>query len=150
MSETANAPLDLNIDLSSVETARPVLPAGNYVAIVKAMEKQENKAKTGFNLVVHFATVAPTTSIKGSPVDAGFQIIDRYPLQPSQEKPDSNYWQVKLAQLQDAATGSSDEHRPAFNPQEILGKQVLLVLDVESSDEYGDQNRVKRVLQLRD
>lgn len=150
MTKPVNDPLNLGIDLNQVDTGRPVLVAGTYQMNVASVEVQDNKAGTGRNLIVDFATTAPATSTKDKEVAAGFRVRNYYPLQPSDKKPENDLWQQRLAQLQDAVLGTTQGDRPPFNPHEFKDKMVMIVLDIESSEEYGDQNRVKRILRLEE
>lgn len=149
MSEAID-PLNLNVDLNNVDTGRPVLPAGMYAMKVDNVEVVENKAGTGRNLIVDFALTQPAESTKGHPVHAGFRVRSYYPLQASEKNPDSDLWKQQLARLQDVITGSSLGNRGPFNPYEFREKEILVDLVVENTDEFGDQNRVKRLVRLED
>ena len=96
MSE-ATDPLALGVDLNDVDAGRPVLPKAQYVMKVDNVEVVENKAGTGRNLIIDFATTQPTESTKGAHVNVGFRIRNYYPLQPSENNPDSDLWKQRLA-----------------------------------------------------
>ena len=144
MSE-ATDPLALGVDLNDVDTGRPVLPKAQYVMKVDNVEVVENKVGTGRNLILDFATTQPTESIKGAQVNVGFRIRNYYPLQPSENNPDSDLWKQRLARLQDTLLATKQGERGEFNPYDFKERQVIADIDIETSEEYGDQNRVKKI-----
>lgn len=146
----SNDPLNLGIDLNEVDTSRPVLKAGVYSMKVNRVEVSENSAGTGRNLVVDFALTAPGESVKGEQINPGFSVRNYYPLQPSEKNPDSDFWKQNLARLQDAVLGTSQGNRPPLNPGELREKQILVNIDIEESEEYGKQNRIKKLMRLEE
>lgn len=149
MSE-ATDPLALNVSLDDVDTGRPVVAPGVYAMKIGNVEVVDNKAGTGRNLIVDFELIQPAQSTKDAVINPGFRIRNYYPLQPSEKNPESDLWKQQLARLQDAVMGTSIGNRGAFNPYDFREKQVLVDVSVETSDEYGDQNRVKRLMRLEE
>jgi hypothetical protein len=149
MSE-ATDPLNLDVNLDDVDTSRPVLPKATYSMVVHKVEVSENKAKSGRNLIVDFATTQPHQSTKDVNINPGFTVRSYYPLQASEKHPESDLWKQQLARLQDAVTGTEQGARGAFNPHEFTGQAVLLTLDIETSEEFGEQNRIRKVMRLEE
>lgn len=138
-------PLGLGIDLSGVDTSRPALPEGMYVLEVKDVKREQNKAQTGFNLVVAFATTSDSPDVTGEKnIAAGFQVRKYYPLQQSDNAKAPDF-KADLARLQDAVEGTEQGNRPPFNPFNYVGRQVMAKLKVETTDEYGTQNNIAKL-----
>jgi hypothetical protein len=136
----------LNSDLSSVEAGFPTLEAGTYDCIIADMKVIDQKApKTGKNLEVTLKTAQqarthgpnPTTKAPGFPLRdiVGLSATEKY-------DPRQRLAAIKLAVLgnQDGAFGT---------PEMYIGKPVTVRIKVESSAEYGDQNRVQAYVQRR-
>ena len=149
-------PLGLNINLNAVETSRPVLSPGTWPMEVKVVEIQENKAKTGRNLMVVFALADEATSTKAAEegrtndLSPGYVLAKYYPLQQS-EHPKAPDFRVDIARLIDAAFGTSQGNRPSFSEalSQIEGKVVAVRTKVRSSEEYGDQPEIVGIAPLR-
>jgi hypothetical protein len=133
-------PLSFAIDTNDVDTSRPVIVAGSYIARIDAADIVENKDKTGHNLLVKFSTTAKATSIAGAEtgktddVPAGYKLSRYYPLQPSTKSPDFDF-RKGLAELQDAALKCERGARPQFNPADFPGKEVVIVVKVRTQTE---------------
>jgi hypothetical protein len=138
--------LDLNIDLTDVSTTMPVLSSGLYNMVISDMEVQENKKKTGNNLVVTFKTTTAETSVqameKGEADDLkpGYPVKKWYPLQQSDNENAPDF-RRDLAALQEAAVGS----KGLFDMDQIRGKAVAVKIGVSDSEQYGLSNDVNRV-----
>ena len=138
--------LNLNIDLSNVDTTMPVLSSGLYNLTIKNFEVAENKKKTGQNLVATFATTTQETSVqameKGEMGDLkpGFTIRKWYPLQQS-DNPDAPDFTRDLAILQEAALGVKKN----LDLNELLDKLVAAKVKVSDSEEYGLGNDIGRI-----
>lgn len=138
-------PLGLGLDLSGVDTSRPVLPEGSYILEVGKVERTENKAKTGFNLVVQFKTTADSPDVTGERVmSAGYAITKYYPLQQSANEKAPDY-KADLARLQDAVEGTEQGNRPPFNPFNYVGRLVHAKLKIRTDDEFGTQNEIGKI-----
>ena len=139
-------PLDLNIDLTGTDTAMPCLSDGLYNMTIKSLDKVENKAKTGFNLVAVFVTTTPATSVNAigrgdsNDISAGFPVRKWYPLQQS-ENPNAPDFKRDLAVLQEACLGATGK----FDVNQLVGKTVSVKVKARESDDYGWGNEVGRV-----
>lgn len=128
-------PLNFQLDLNDTDTSAPVLVEGTYIARIEKADVVENTAKTGHNLCVIFATTAPATSTAGAErgvegdVAAGWKLRRYYSLQPSLKNPDFDF-RKGLAELQDAALKCERGARPPFNPNDLLGKEVVIKVKV--------------------
>jgi len=139
MSEDIMSALD-TLDLSTVETGMPLLPEMLVALQVTEINLTPNKAGTGHNLNIKFATTEPMTSTEGKAINPGFPVFDLISLAPT-EKYDPK---PKLAEFKEAATGSKTG---PFNPiEQYIGAVVTVRLGIERSDEYGNKNRIKRYI----
>lgn len=143
-------PLELDVDLSQVDTSFPVLVGGLKDLRVVGLARAENKAKTGFNLVVSFETTEPDTDLKGNTVLPGYKLTSYYPLQAKEgTAPDKvDGWKRNLAAFQDACLGTEQGTRPAkFIGDDYLNKIVRANVVAEPT-EAGDrmQNSIKSVV----
>lgn len=146
--DTTFEPIDLDVDLQGIDTTIPVIKKGVYDFDISAMTKEENKDKNGFNLVVVFKTTDATESITEKEIAPGFPMKKWYPLQKKPGGSDKFDYRVGLAQLIDAALGTTMENRPKFSSGLIIGKRVRASLAVVENKEAGDgsfQNEIKRL-----
>lgn len=148
-------PLNLNVELAGVDTARPLIPDNSQVPmLVKEVAVDDNKARTGKNLIVTFATAAPCVSTKNKQINPGFVLTKYYPLQPSQKQIDSGMGDrpfIDLSMLVDALFGTDESNRPNLTGEvvsQMTGKQALVVIRIRDSEDYGEQNEIARVLPL--
>lgn len=143
----------LNVNINDVDTTVALIPDRTIVpAVVETVEVDENKAKTGHNLIITFATTAPVpeSTVPGKPVGPGRKLTNYYPLQASEkqiENGQENMWLERIVQLIDNVLGTEQGNRPTLEEavEALRGKPVALTVRVESDDQYGDQNRVGRV-----
>jgi hypothetical protein len=135
-------PSDLGtVDLTTVETGIPVLPAGDYLVRLVSMEQQTSKNGKPL-LVIKVETAEDSEDEKGNTVNAGFPLFDRISLTPTE-----NYNPARrLAELQEAFLG---EKRPEFDTDDFIDGEARIKLKIEESDEFGRQNRVARYLPKR-
>lgn len=133
--QTELDPLGLNIDTNAVDTSRPLVSDGTYACRVSKAEVSPNKAGTGRNLIVEFTTTVPATSTaalaegRSNDIAPGWKFTRYYPLQQS-DNPKAPDFRVDPIKLQDACLGTKQGTRPAFNPNDFLGKEVLIVVKV--------------------
>lgn len=146
MTEETNVdPLGLGLDLSTVDTGRPVLPEQLHALVIDSIEVKPNKKETGRNLVVVFKTVNDSPDVTGAKtISAGYPITKYYPLQQSDNEKAPDYRQ-DLARLQDAVEGTKQGERPPFNPYNYQGQMVLAKLKVRKDEEYGDSNEITKL-----
>lgn len=140
-----NEPLNLNIGLGDVDTSMPRLASGKHLMGIKKAEVGPNKAGTGHNLLVSFATKEPAESTAGDVLNPGFQVRKYYPLQQS-DKENAPDFRRDIAVLIDAAYNVDDaNNRPTLSQETIaglVGREVVVTVKVTQSDEYGEQNEV--------
>lgn len=133
-----------NIDLSTVETARPNLPSGVYLMTVKKVELQDQKApKTGKNLSIQLGLVEPATSVpnhKGETqtLQPGFPVFDLISMTKTfRENGEVKYDPLpRLAKFREAVLGSKDGK---FMPlEQYLGQQVMVKVKFEADSKGKD------------
>ena len=128
------------LDLSSIETGVPILPARIYSLQVDKVEVVENKKKTGHNLTIELSTVNTEEAEGGKVLNPGFKVFDLISL----VKTDKYNPIEKLAAFKESATGSKSGN---FNPPEqYIGAIVQVRLAIEDDKEYGRKNRINRYL----
>ena len=146
--------LALNVDLAGHDASRPLLPPADYPLSIKEIKVEENKDKTGRNLVVSFATTQPATSVTGKPIPVGQVLTNYYPLQASEkqiEKGTPDAWKDRIALLIDAALQTDETTRPNLNGEvaaAMYGKVVLGSVSIEKTEQYGEQNRLGQLKPL--
>ena len=146
--------MNLSVDIAGHDATYPLIPPGDYPFTIKSLAVEDNKDKTGRNLVVEFATAQPLTSTRGKPIAVGQTLRNYYPLQPSPEaieKGTPNKWKDRICLLIDAALSTNENNRPNLNPEvaaALIGKTLLGSVAIESSAQYGDQNRLGNVKPL--
>lgn len=143
---TENDALGLGMDLSGVDTNRPVLPEASYILEVKDVKVEQNKKQTGRNLVVEFMTTSDCTDATGARViGAGYTILKYYPLQQS-DNPKAPDFQADLARLQDAVEGPESRAGGAkFQPFNYVGAKVMAKLKIRNDEQYGPSNEIGRL-----
>jgi hypothetical protein len=134
-----------NYDLTNVDTAFPVLKAGTCDFVIAEMKTERSKNNNGSNIHIQLKTAMPWTTTKDASVNPGFPVRDSVfiPDDKSTEK-GAKAMQMsmqKLAQLKLSAFGTQDGKVGPFDSYH--GKIVTARIKVESSEEYGDQNRVQ-------
>lgn len=144
-------PLDLDLDLNSVDTSRQIPIQGDYRARVVSADIKPNKAGTGRNLAVQFELTQNATSVQAAQqgaegdINPGYKVTRYYPLQQS-ENPKAPRFEADLARLQDACLGTSLGNRPRFNPTQFVGREVIVTLrpDMDNA-EFGPSCEVRGV-----
>lgn len=129
----------LNMDLSNTETGFPVIVPGPYALRVGKMEVKPSKTagKEGNkNLNIELQLTEPA-SLRDGKVVTKLSIYHTIALTQSEKyDPKQN-----LARFKEAVTGSKDG---AFAPfEQYYGQTVMCNVTIESSEQYGDQNRIK-------
>jgi len=140
-------PLGLGLDLSQVDTSRPVLPEALYVLNIKDVKVQPSKKDADKkNLVVTFETTAEAMDVTGTKqINAGYIVTKYYPLQQSDNDKAPDF-KRDLAFLQDAVEGTKQGERPPFNPFNYVGQRVMAKLKVRADDgEFGAQNDIAKL-----
>lgn len=139
-------PIELDVDLSAVDTQYPVLAKGVYDFDVKSITREENKDKTGFNLKVQFSLVDPAKTYNDKDVAPGLTLTKYYPLQKKEGGSDKFDYRVGLASLIDAVLNTSMENRPKFNSSDLINKRVRANVAVVKNDQDDSlQNEIKKL-----
>ena len=126
-----------SIDLSSVETAMPILPAGLYQARVATMTADQNKAGTGHILNIKLQLTQPQQDGKGNPTNPNFPLFDRISLVAT-EKYDPK---PALARFMEGTLGHKNGK---FMPlEQYIGQEVTVKVAIEDDAQYGRKNVVK-------
>lgn len=134
-------PLDIDVDLSNVDTSMPLLPVALYDLVIDDLKKEDNKDKTGHNLTVTFKTTSPIESVQGKPINPGFTLKKWFPLQPSKKENTTWDYRTGLAQLIDAAYGTTMGDRPKIT-DDLKGKVVRARVNIEKNKEGLDANAI--------
>jgi hypothetical protein len=122
------------MDLSNTETTRPVLKEASQKVKLVRLELKDQKGGAGKNLRVIIALEEPAPCKDGRTVQPGFQHTETISLVPT-----DNYNPAEnLARIQECFLGRKGK----WNSQEIIGRTGVVRFRIESTKEYGDQNRV--------
>lgn len=142
---------DFNLDVSDLNTARPILPARDYTMEFTGVEIKPNKKETGRNLVCQFKTIEKHTSLLGDEVPAGLMAFKYFPMQPNPEKVgldtyDPEGFKKDMTIFLDALYNvKSPTERPRLNFaafHDKLGTRLLVPLTVENDKVMGQSNGV--------
>lgn len=133
----------LNQDLSSVDTSRPLLAAGNVELTVAEMKVEPNKKQTGQNLNIVFKTVNSERSVKGETIAPGFPVFHTVSLTPT-EKYTPESIQRSIKSLLEGLYGHANCPKTFGTTDDHLSKTCTAKLIVEESDQYPPSNRINR------
>ena len=140
------------LDLSTVQTALPVLPAGVYEVIVSELKFDENKAKTGKLLNIKLTLVNPCKSLpddKGATreVNQGFPLFDRISAVRTFKDDGIEVKYDPLPRFAAFKEGVLGDKTGAFMPlEQYAGKKVGVRIAVEDDAEFGRKNVVKKYI----
>lgn len=140
--------MSLNVDLAGHDATRPIIPPSDQPLVIADIKVDDNKDKTGKNLIVEFQTTQPITSTRGKPVQVGTKLTNYYPLQASQKQIEAGTplaFKDRIALLLDAAFNTGESNRPNLNTDTAIalkGKVVLASISIDNDPQYGEQNRV--------
>lgn len=142
----SNEPLNLNIDLTKVDTSMPRLSAGEYLCVIEsAAITQKNDDPTKHNLLVTYKTLEEGSDQNGKPMQPGVTVRNWYPLQQS-DHPNAPDYLRDITSLFMAAFGVDDQSEcPGLTNENIsalAGQEVIVNIKLQDSDQYGLQNRV--------
>jgi len=148
-------PLDIDIDITSVDTSRPVLAECLADCEIVSAIPEENSRKDGYNLVTRFRTTAQLKDIKDKDVAPGFQLTAWYPLQSKDKESGepTQKWLENIIQLIDAALGTSLEakDRPSLKAgiAQVVGKVVRARVTVEDMPNGLPGNSVRSLAHIK-
>lgn len=144
-------PLDLNVDMSDVSTAMPLIPNGTVALLgIKSFEVSPNKAGTGKNLMVQFFLEEPTTSTMGDTINRGFPLRKYYPLQQSDKEGAPDFRRdVKLLLM--AVFNTDEDNCPNLTSEtlsQLPGQQVVGTIKIDKgTPEYpNDSNSISKLV----
>lgn len=137
-----NKPIDLNdldnSDFSNVQTGIPLISKGLYEVEVLEITPKQNKKGTGVNLNIKLGLVNAANKHEGDgTVNPGFPLFDLISLTPTE-----NYDpRTRLAAFMECFLGRKDV---PFNPlSQYIGLKGVVRVNISSSDEFGNQNRIQ-------
>ena len=137
----------LNADLSGVDTAFPVIQAGTISGIIAKCEQGLTKEKHKPVLNFEITAAHPVVTTKGQTKPAGWLFRHMVSLTPTYESDGTTARydpRQSLKQIKEAVFG--DGSGPFGDPASYVGKPVTFNIKVESSAEFGDQNRIARFI----
>lgn len=141
-----------SLDMTTVQTALPVLKAGTYEVVVAELKFDENKAQTGKLLNIKLTLTTPAKAETGldgieRDVSPGFPIFDRISAVRTFKEDGTTvkYDPIpRFAAFKEGVTGSKTG---AFMPiEQYIGKKVGVRLAVEDDEQFGRKNVVKRYI----
>lgn len=152
---TITDPLDFSIDTEDVSTKMPLLPKSEYLLSVKEAQavqgKDFNPAEPKYNLMVIFTLAEPATSTTGDTVNPGYQLRRYYPLQQSPKEGAPDFRRDIVALIDAAFKIKEPSDRPKITPDtfhRMIGQQVIGVVKITESEQYGEQNELSSVKAL--
>jgi hypothetical protein len=140
-----SGPLNLSsFSIKDVDTSMPCPVGGAAILNISNAEVGENKAQTGYNLMVEFALAEERESTTGGVISPGFKLRKYYPLQQSQSEKAPDF-RRDIAVLYKAVYGPDS---PDFDPEtvsQLIGHQVEATLKVVNSEQYGEQAEIRNL-----
>lgn len=126
------------IDLTNVESSRPLLKEGLIKVKLHSMEIKDQKApKTGknLNIVLVTETSNPNREAGKPEVPSGYKHTETISLVTT----DGYNPAERLAAVQECFLGVKGK----FIPSELIGRVGVVRIKIESDKEFGDKNRVQ-------
>ncbi len=122
----------VQIDWDDMQEPQPVEP-GQYVCTVEDIAvKNSKKGNNYVNARLSIQSDEPTSSVWHMMM-----------LPNGEDAEKDNMWKLQLSHFLEACGMSLS---PELDLQECIGAEIWCALDLEEDDEYGERNRVKRVL----
>jgi hypothetical protein len=143
--------MNLNIDLKNTDTTMPKLEDGDFLFQIAQTEVAPSKQDPdNRNLVVTFSLAQDARSKKGEKLSQGYKIRKYLPLQQS-KKENAPDFARDIAVLYDCAFNlKNPEDRPVIKTYDdfklLHGRPIKLRIGTETTEEYGEQNVIKRML----
>jgi len=139
----------LAMEAGSVDLARPIAPASNYILVIKDAKVEPNKKNTGNNLVTKWANTSDITSTKGDIIPAGSMVITQYTgLTPTEKRSNKDIAQdcarlIRGSRLPDATTGRDLINNPTI----LIGKELMVKVAIKKeTDEFPEANEIKGIV----
>jgi hypothetical protein len=135
------------VDLSTVQTALPVLKAGTYEVLVAEASFSENKAKTGQLLNIKLTLVNAAVSLTDVAVNPGFPIFDRISAVRTFKEDGVTVKYDPLPRFAAFREGVTGDKAGAFMPvEQYIGKKVAVRIKVDDDPEFGQKNVVQKYI----
>jgi len=147
------APLSINLNMSEVTTAMPLV-ANQHICQASLASLEQVSGDKGITLVFTYKLTAPAPTTTGDQVSPGYQLKDFVQLY---SKPDSKkplWYLEKIAKHLDAMLGTGDAgnkagkpERPALSPElvpQLIGLPVLIEVGVREYNGVSN-NEIKRI-----
>ena len=140
----ANDPLNQSCD--DIDISYPLLPASNYEMVIKTAIVEPNKAQTGNNLVIQWATVNEQQSTKGQQIAPGAIVLKAYTGLVETPK----YSKVMIGQaitriVKGTKLGAGIKPSDVINnPSQLVGKRAIVKVGLaKETDEFPERNEIK-------
>lgn len=156
----------LSLNLNQVDTSMPQPLDGKYVATIESIKQEENKAKTGWNLIVEVKLNDDVPNNKGGNIKAGYKIRRYLPLPIEGTAYDGEHKEMflqSLALFQLAVLGLKNTETnvanlPPFDDAfvaESCGKCVVVKLGMSKEkegqeSEFGPRSEIKAFLPIEE
>lgn len=153
--------LPLSLTLNDADTSFPILVEGKQPLIIDKAEVVQSKSGKGYFLAVVFKTQEDSMSIKGTKIDAGFSLTQRYMLPipgtefgngEQAENYKANLCRFMLACANRKDTPEAKAELPEFNESYIANLPSVVVMGnikttkpKDDDDGYGPRSEVKSV-----
>jgi hypothetical protein len=141
-----------SVDLSTVQTALPVVAPGVYEVLVAELAFAANKANTGQLLNIKLTLVNPAKSIaddKGvvRDINVGFPIFDRISAVRTFKEDGTTVKYDPLPRFAAFREGVTGDKAGLFMPiEQYIGRKVGIRIAVEDDAEFGTKNVVKKYI----
>lgn len=140
-------PTSFHVPTAGVNTDIPLLSEEDTLLQCVESSADSNKAGTGLNWNLTFATVNPLTAMDGRPVQPNFKIFHVAGLQPGAETKDPEGYLRQLGDIQDALFNTTKESRADLTPDVIrnaVGQKIIGQLFVDTY-QGKKSNKIKRM-----
>jgi hypothetical protein len=134
----------LNADLTTVDTSRSLMKKGPMTFTISEVKMEKSKDNSKDMVVFTFKSKFDTEDTKGGKLNAGYTLIDRIVITPTEKKTEDSILK-DLARRREEITGDKSGR---FAPiEQYIGKEVEAVVDIEvdKTGEFGDQNRLRKI-----
>ena len=136
-----------SVDLTTVQTALPILKKGTYEVVVAELSITENKAKTGNLLNIKFTLVNPAQDENGKEVHPGFPLFDRISLVRTFKEDGVTVKYDPLQNLKRFREAVTGDKGGVFMPlEQYNGKKLGVRVDVEDDATFGRKNSVDKYI----
>jgi hypothetical protein len=141
-----------NLDLSTVQTAMPILHDGVYEATVAEVKIEPNSKKDGNNVniktTLNYAAKGWVKNARGEKEDRdvapGFPVYDTISLKETRKENGELKYDPRpsVARFMEGVLGSRTGN--FFPLDQYIGRRVMIRVKTEESEEYGDKARIRK------